>query len=148
MDEVGMLCDKEEDEDPRVRCGTLKEAELIPDSAVPYTLPESRCKSSNRQMSGGGRGLRERYRRERRCRGGAYGSRSSQRRESSGGGGGVNRRWLVREEERKPQRAGVHAANLCTWVRVHTRTVSVVAAEVRAPVDGGQETRVSGGGVQ
>lgn len=25
-----------------VRCGTLKEAELIPDSAVPYTLPESR----------------------------------------------------------------------------------------------------------
>lgn len=25
-----------------VRCSTLKEAELIPDSAVPYTLPESR----------------------------------------------------------------------------------------------------------
>lgn len=32
-----------------MRCGTLKEAELIPDSAVPYTLPESRCKSSKRQ---------------------------------------------------------------------------------------------------
>lgn len=32
-----------------VRCNTLKEAELIPDSAVPYTLPESRCNSSNRQ---------------------------------------------------------------------------------------------------
>lgn len=43
-----------------MRCGTLKEAELIPDSAVPYTLPESRCKSSNRQTS---KGLRERYRR-------------------------------------------------------------------------------------
>lgn len=34
-----------------VRCNTLKEAELIPDSAVPYTLPESRCNSSNRQRS-------------------------------------------------------------------------------------------------
>lgn len=34
-----------------VRCGTLKEAELIPDSAVPYTLPESRWNSSNRQTS-------------------------------------------------------------------------------------------------
>lgn len=34
-----------------VRCNTLKEAELIPDSAVPYTLPESRCNSSNRQIS-------------------------------------------------------------------------------------------------
>lgn len=34
-----------------VRCSTLKEAELIPDSAVPYTLPESRCNSSNRQTS-------------------------------------------------------------------------------------------------
>lgn len=33
------------------RCSTLKEAELIPDSAVPYTLPESRCNSSNRQTS-------------------------------------------------------------------------------------------------
>lgn len=33
-----------------VRCGTLKEAELIPDSAVPYTLPESRWNSSNRQI--------------------------------------------------------------------------------------------------
>lgn len=32
-----------------VRCSTLKEAELIPDSAVPYTLPESRWNSSNRQ---------------------------------------------------------------------------------------------------
>lgn len=30
-------------------CGTLKEAELIPDSAVPYTLLESRWNSSNRQ---------------------------------------------------------------------------------------------------
>lgn len=34
-----------------VRCNTLKEAELIPDSAVPYTLPESRCNSSNHQRS-------------------------------------------------------------------------------------------------
>lgn len=34
-----------------VKCSTLKEAELIPDSAVPYTLPESRCNSSNRQTS-------------------------------------------------------------------------------------------------
>lgn len=39
-----------------VRCSTLKEAELIPDSAVPYTLPESRWNSSNRQnvKRGGG----------------------------------------------------------------------------------------------
>lgn len=34
-----------------VKCSTLKEAELIPDSAVPYTLPESRCNSSNHQTS-------------------------------------------------------------------------------------------------
>lgn len=53
----------------KVRCNTLKEAELIPDSAVPYTLPESRCNSSNhhrskfeskaggRRVSGGGGAL-------------------------------------------------------------------------------------------
>lgn len=34
-----------------MKCNTLKEAELIPDSAVPYTLPESRCNSSNHQRS-------------------------------------------------------------------------------------------------
>lgn len=39
-----------------VRCSTLKEAELIPDSAVPYTLPESRWNSSNRQTSNGWEG--------------------------------------------------------------------------------------------
>lgn len=37
-----------------VRCSTLKEAELIPDSAVPYTLPQSRWNSSNRQTSNEG----------------------------------------------------------------------------------------------
>ena len=42
-----------------VRCSTLKEAELIPDSAVPYTLPESRwkfIKSSNVKRVGKGWG--------------------------------------------------------------------------------------------
>lgn len=46
-----------------VRCSTLKEAELIPDSAVPYTLPESRWNSSNRQnvKRGGGGGAHTAY---------------------------------------------------------------------------------------
>ena len=34
-----------------MRCSTLKEAELIPDSAVPYTLPQSRWNSSNRHKT-------------------------------------------------------------------------------------------------
>lgn len=43
-EEVGMVWDKQikAGETFMVRCSTLKEAELIPDSAVPYTLPESR----------------------------------------------------------------------------------------------------------
>lgn len=42
--DVRMVWDRqmEAGEGSRVRCSTLKEAELIPDSAVPYTLPESR----------------------------------------------------------------------------------------------------------
>lgn len=41
---VGAVWDKKIKAGERftVRCSTLKEAELIPDSAVPYTLPESR----------------------------------------------------------------------------------------------------------
>lgn len=46
---VGMVWQKMTETE--VRCNTLKEAELIPDSAVPYTLPESRCNSSNHQRS-------------------------------------------------------------------------------------------------
>lgn len=47
--------DREMKAESTVRCSTLKEAELILDSAVPYTLPESRWNSSNRQMSNEGK---------------------------------------------------------------------------------------------
>lgn len=39
---MGKVWDREMKAGSMVRCSTLKEAELIPDSAVPYTLPESR----------------------------------------------------------------------------------------------------------
>lgn len=39
---MGMVWDREMKAESMARCSTLKEAELIPDSAVPYTLPESR----------------------------------------------------------------------------------------------------------
>ena len=96
-----------------VRCSTLKEAELIPDSAVPYTLPESRWNSSNRQTS------------NERVAEGLTHLTTCVALNNAGRNVAVleraKRSWLVREESRQP-------TNLLVWVCVRSVSSLQIAA--------------------